>query len=357
MDNFTTETEESSLSSHKSNSRHAKQEKLVIDVAEMELPRSRRRRLDTFPWRLHSLLDNCDDSRFPQQHHISWQPHGRCFTIKDTLAFERNIMPVIFNQTKSSSFQRQLNIYGFHRISHGLDKGGYWHEYFLRGKPELLEKVERIKIKGTKVRAATNPDSEPNFYMMTTMPPVSANSSIIAAPSELLSNDTSNSMKPMTMNAIGPITEGAFHHAPLCKVTLTLPHQKAALSDFACMHHVGYTVNDIFNPLEEPESDIDHKELLCKPLIEIEAYSEMSDSDSSSIGRGYNLESQEKVICGSPRVHSNSLWNGNRNSADPICLPHLISGRSSPLKAPIMSFPIRENDAWGHLFDEMYPNK
>jgi hypothetical protein len=55
----------------------------------------------------------------------------------------------------------------------GRDKGGYWHEYFLRGKPEFCDKVLRTKVKGTGVRCPTNLESEPDFYDMQPMPALS----------------------------------------------------------------------------------------------------------------------------------------------------------------------------------------
>ena len=49
--------------------------------------------------------------------------------------------------SKYSSFQRQLNIYGFTRITHGSDKNCYFHEHFLRGQEHLLHKIIRIPTK------------------------------------------------------------------------------------------------------------------------------------------------------------------------------------------------------------------
>ena len=65
-----------------------------------------------------------------------------------------------------TSFQRQLNLYGFSRITRGLDAEGYYHELFLRGKPYLAENMVRQRIKGTKIKGAANPDEEPDFYSM-----------------------------------------------------------------------------------------------------------------------------------------------------------------------------------------------
>jgi hypothetical protein len=42
-----------------------------------------------------------------------------------------------------ASFQRQLNLYGFRRISEGKEKGGYFHKDFFKGKRSLARKIRR----------------------------------------------------------------------------------------------------------------------------------------------------------------------------------------------------------------------
>jgi hypothetical protein len=46
----------------------------------------------------------------------------------------------------------------------GQDKGGYYHECFLRSKCFLSRRIQRIKIKGTGPRKPSSPETEPNFY-------------------------------------------------------------------------------------------------------------------------------------------------------------------------------------------------
>ena len=104
------------------------------------------------------------------EHIVSWQPHGRCFLVRDNIKFVENVLPRYFSQKKLASFQRQLNLYGFRRITAGTDKGSYYHECFLRGKEFLIKRISRHKIKGTGARLPGNPDQEPNFYSMLPMP-------------------------------------------------------------------------------------------------------------------------------------------------------------------------------------------
>ncbi|GFH44461.1 hypothetical protein CTEN210_00935 [Chaetoceros tenuissimus] len=113
-----------------------------------------------FPQKLYSLL-----SLNPDPSIISWQPHGRAFVVHEPEKFIQKIMPAHFKtQTKMTSFLRQLNLYGFTRILKGRDKGGYYHEMFLRGRKDLTMTIPRLRIKGQ--RKILNPDYEPNFYKM-----------------------------------------------------------------------------------------------------------------------------------------------------------------------------------------------
>ena len=75
-------------------------------------------------------------------------------------------MKRIFRQTKITSFQRQLNLYGFFRLTQGVDSGAYFHQFFLRGKPHTAKLITRTKIKGTGFKASSNPEQEPDFYIM-----------------------------------------------------------------------------------------------------------------------------------------------------------------------------------------------
>lgn len=123
-----------------------------------------------FPIKLHIMLNDMEKQGLRAV--ASWFPHGRALAIHQPNFFVEKIMPHYFKQSKMTSFNRQLNLYGFSRITNGNDRGGYYNEYFLRGKPSLIKHLKRQKVKGTKVRPASSPENEPNFYAMPTLPPL-----------------------------------------------------------------------------------------------------------------------------------------------------------------------------------------
>lgn len=122
-----------------------------------------------FPEKLYEMLckesPNTDPSQ-PISCIVSWLPHGRAFIVRKPKLFTTEIMPKYFRQTKLTSFQRQLNLYGFRRITQGADAGAYYHELFLRGRPQLCMRMVRQKVKGTGHKQPTDVGSEPNFYSM-----------------------------------------------------------------------------------------------------------------------------------------------------------------------------------------------
>ena len=116
-----------------------------------------------FPLKLHEMLDQVVAEGM--EHIVSWQPHGRCFVVHKPKEFVA-LLPQYFKLSKLASFQRQLNLYGFQRLTRGRDRGGYYHELFLKGRVFLAHSIQRIKVKGTGVRARSNPDQEPDFWTM-----------------------------------------------------------------------------------------------------------------------------------------------------------------------------------------------
>jgi hypothetical protein len=138
----------------------------------------------SFPMKLFMMLEQVEEDG--NAHIVSWQPHGRCFAVHQPELF-KELLPRYFSLSKVSSFQRQLNLYDFTRLTRGKDKGGYYNEFFLRGRAHLLSKIQRIKVKGTGVRARSNPEEEPNFWQMPFVgatPEAHASASIVSADDE-----------------------------------------------------------------------------------------------------------------------------------------------------------------------------
>ncbi|KAI2496828.1 hypothetical protein MHU86_17664 [Fragilaria crotonensis] len=100
---------------------------------------SNRDPVHAFASRLHEILSNPEYSAY-----ISWLPHGRAWKILDKTGFERNVIPNHFRHARYASFMRQVNGWGFKRITEGPDHNAYFHEYFLRDHPQLCWKIQRM---------------------------------------------------------------------------------------------------------------------------------------------------------------------------------------------------------------------
>jgi hypothetical protein len=103
----------------------------------------------TFPKMLLKMLQDAESKDF--ENIVSWVPgQNNLFRVHDSERFTREIAPLYFKCTQYTSFQRQLNLYGFSRIKTGLHTGGYMHELLVRGNPELCDYIMRTKCKGKK---------------------------------------------------------------------------------------------------------------------------------------------------------------------------------------------------------------
>ena len=69
---------------------------------------------DLFPAKLYHMLDEVETMGLSAA--VSWQPHGRAFMIHNRQLFMAEVVPIFFKATKFRSFQRQLHLWGFHRL-------------------------------------------------------------------------------------------------------------------------------------------------------------------------------------------------------------------------------------------------
>lgn len=89
---------------------------------------------------------------------ILWSSGGKSFIIQNQAQFWYELLPVYYKHNNMSSFVRQLNMYGFHKIStveNGTmdiekDEIQFFHPYFQKDQPELLKLIKR-KVTATKV--------------------------------------------------------------------------------------------------------------------------------------------------------------------------------------------------------------
>ncbi|XP_063548534.1 heat shock factor protein isoform X2 [Cydia strobilella] len=84
-------------------------------------------------------------------HLISWSPGGKTFVIKNQADFARELLPLYYKHNNMASFIRQLNMYGFHKIT-SVENGGlryekdeieFSHPCFMKGHSYLLEHIKR----------------------------------------------------------------------------------------------------------------------------------------------------------------------------------------------------------------------
>jgi hypothetical protein len=92
-----------------------------------------------FPWKLHEMLHLAEKNG--KTHIISWLPGGNGFKVHNKEKFCSEIMPGYFASQKYKTFQRSLNLWGFESVAKGPDRGACYHQYFVKGHPELCHSM------------------------------------------------------------------------------------------------------------------------------------------------------------------------------------------------------------------------
>jgi hypothetical protein len=75
-------------------------------------------------------------------------PHGFSWKIHDPKQFVTIVMPMYFEkQSKFTSFNRQVNGWGFRRVMDGPDRDAYYNQFFIRDQPHLMRMMKRTSHK------------------------------------------------------------------------------------------------------------------------------------------------------------------------------------------------------------------
>jgi heat shock transcription factor len=114
--------------------------------------------IPAFLSKLYSMV-----SETHSNHLISWSPDGTSFIVHRQNEFVDKVLPRFFKHQQFSSFVRQLNMYGFHKVPHlhdgtlqsdlgAVDYLEFSNPHFLKDQPDLLVYVTRKKGKDTDLK-------------------------------------------------------------------------------------------------------------------------------------------------------------------------------------------------------------
>jgi len=137
---------------------------LLDDTTVLVTPAAKSGKEPPFPVKLHRILSNPEFRNV-----VTWLPHGRSWRVLKPKAFEEKVIPLYFRHAKYASFMRQVNGWGFRRMTNGPDHNSYYHELFLRGLPQLCLKMHRpVRAKS----GTTHTENNPDFYRLSMVAPL-----------------------------------------------------------------------------------------------------------------------------------------------------------------------------------------
>jgi heat shock transcription factor len=101
------------------------------------------RNIPAFLNKLYAMVNDPQTDEF-----IHWNQDGTSFLVPNQLEFSKNVLPRFFKHSNFTSFIRQLNMYGFHKVPHvqqgsllseiSPDELEFSNEHFVKNRPDLL---------------------------------------------------------------------------------------------------------------------------------------------------------------------------------------------------------------------------
>lgn len=156
--------------------------------------------ITAFLAKLWALVNDpsCDDL-------IAWDPSGGSFHVFDQSRFAREILPRYFKHNNFASFIRQLNMYGFRKIStieHGSLKNEhddieFAHPNFIRGHDTLLELIKRRAPDNQ--QKSTHPIIKTEVQAAIPIPPPTPTVAAATSSSALVSSNPTDSKVPRSI--------------------------------------------------------------------------------------------------------------------------------------------------------------
>lgn len=130
----------------------------------MELTDGKKKSVAPFLRSLYVILSQEDDTV------VGWTENGDAFEVRDFTKFTEHILPRYFRHRKYASFQRQLNYFGFKKLTKSrANVCTYVQAHFQRGKPDALVAIKR------KTNSGNRPRSRGNSIEQGMLPVLSAN--------------------------------------------------------------------------------------------------------------------------------------------------------------------------------------
>ncbi|KAG0230611.1 hypothetical protein BGX31_005798 [Mortierella sp. GBA43] len=125
-------------------------------MTSLQPPSPAKANTNTFVHKLHNMVI---DKQY--QHLIAWNYTGTSFIVCNIMEFSRDVLPKHFKHNNFSSFVRQLNMYGFHKVNKSprghrtLAENQIWefsHQKFLRGRQDMLDDIKRKAMESDSMR-------------------------------------------------------------------------------------------------------------------------------------------------------------------------------------------------------------